>query len=292
MRAYNSFSIHMDEPLTGAKKQSNKSTKIMLVVFIVLTIIFGLSTLGLAIYVIVDTVNREDVCADPVLPEGAMTPISVDIAIDGVLGGAAVYNHKFDMSPSPYYKHINVYDQKPTDTLVVLDKFETYQQTNGWSCGPSSSYMALRYMGETNVSEAIIAAETGHVSPGQTPEQLVEVFESRGYKTISSPNNGERYFGTDSPKKFVDTLLDYLKRKIPFLVKLGGHWSVVIGYDDVGKPEEYQTHVMILADSWDTHDGLQEGIIVYEADYFWNLWTNGKVDIDGRYQQFVVGYKD
>ena len=51
----------------------------------------------------------------------------------------------------------------------------------------------------------------------------------------------------------------------------------------------------------DEHDNLdikkitkskQDGYIIYTFDYFWNLWTNMAVNIEGLYQQFVVGYKN
>jgi len=228
---------------------------------------------------------------DQTLPSEAFLPITKPV--DGKIDAAASYKGKYNFAPSPYYRHLNLYNKKPTKTLLILDKFQTYQQTNGWSCGAASSLMTLNYFGEKDINEDEIANETGHQSPGTTPTQVRKVFEKRGYHTISSDDAppGDVYFGTDSADLFVGNLTKYLSQKIPFLIKLGGHWSVIIGYDDMGHPGDYQNHVLIFADSWDTHDQKQDGYIIYTFDYFWNLWTNAKMRIDGAYQQFVVAYK-
>ena len=49
---------------------------------------------------------------------------------------------------------------------------------------------------------------------------------------------------------------------------MGGHWQVVIGYDDMGA-ETTQDDVMIMADPYDTTDYNQDGYFIYGAERFY-----------------------
>ncbi|KAH7829460.1 putative peptidase C39 [Monocercomonoides exilis] len=265
------------------------------IVWLVLSCIFFVVALALAIVLIV----MMDKYGDQSIPEASILPRVR--AVDDIVSASAEYNGHFnrDGATYRYYRRSNFYNKKPTKTIKLLPEFKTYQQTNGWGCGAAASLMALSYLGEQNINEHILATETGHAEPGAQPSDVIKVFKNRGYTVVSSlddPKNNKRYF--PETKDFVGNLTSWLDKKIPMLVKLGGHWSVIIGYDDVGMPGEYQNHVLILADSWDTHDFHQDGYIVYTFDYFWNLWTNCATETElknaktgEKYQQFVVGYK-
>ena len=51
-------------------------------------------------------------------------------------------------------------------------------------------------------------------------------------------------------------------------IEWGGHWQVVIGYDDMGA-ETTQDDVMIMADPYDTTDYNQDGYFIYGAERFY-----------------------
>ncbi len=55
-------------------------------------------------------------------------------------------------------------------------------------------------------------------------------------------------------------------------IEWGGHWQVVIGYDDMGT-ETTQDDVMIMADPYDTTDHNQDGYFVYGAERFYYNWS-------------------
>lgn len=273
----------MEGDLLESPKQENFIKKISLVSFI-LSIVFLATTIVFALLFFASKAGNTEV--DPIIPKESLIPI--DGAVDGKIQAAAEINGTLNIQPSPYYKHLNFYDGDLPKTLHILPKFKTYQQTNPGTCGASASLMVLTYYNEKDITEDSLAKETLRY-PKTTAVEIVNVFKNRNYETISSLDSEELHWKNNND--FYKDVVAWIDKKIPIMIKLGGHWSVIIGYDDFGKPEDIQNHVLILADSWDSHDHQQDGYIIYTFDYFWNLWTNMAVNIEGLYQQFVVGYK-
>ena len=273
----------MEGDLLESPKQENFIKKISLVSFI-LSIVFLATTIVFAVLFFASNAGNTEV--DPIIPKESLIPI--DGAVDGKIQAAAEINGTLNIQPSPYYKHLNFYDGDLPKTLHILPKFKTYQQTNPGTCGASASLMVLTYYNEKDITEDSLAKETLRY-PKTTAVEIVNVFKNRNYETISSLDSEELHWKNNND--FYKDVVAWIDKKIPIMIKLGGHWSVIIGYDDFGKPEDIQNHVLILADSWDSHDHQQDGYIIYTFDYFWNLWTNMAVNIEGLYQQFVVGYK-
>lgn len=274
----------MEGDLLESPKQENFIKKISLVSFI-LSIVFLATTIVFAVLFFASKAGNTEV--DPIIPKESLIPI--DGAVDGKIQAAAEINGTLNIQPSPYYKHLNFYDGDLPKTLHILPKFKTYQQTNPGTCGASASLMVLTYYNEKDITEDSLAKETLRY-PKTTAVEIVNVFKNRNYETISSLDSEELHWKNNND--FYKDVVAWIDKKIPIMIKLGGHWSVIIGYDDFGKPEDIQNHVLILADSWDSHDHQQDGYIIYTFDYFWNLWTNMAVNIEGLYQQFVVGYKN
>lgn len=274
----------MEGDLLESPKQENFIKKISLVSFI-LSIVFLATTIVFAVLFFASKAGNTEL--DPIIPKESLIPI--DGAVDGKIQAAAEINGTLNIQPSPYYKHLNFYDGDLPKTLHILPKFKTYQQTNPGTCGASASLMVLTYYNEKDITEDSLAKETLRY-PKTTAVEIVNVFKNRNYETISSLDSEELHWKNNND--FYKDVVAWIDKKIPIMIKLGGHWSVIIGYDDFGKPEDIQNHVLILADSWDSHDHQQDGYIIYTFDYFWNLWTNMAVNIEGLYQQFVVGYKN
>lgn len=254
---------------------------VLMIVFIILTVVAT---------VMLFVVHYED--GDEKVPEDSI--LECVTPVDGKIEGAAQYHGKFDKKGYKYHRQINFYNKKPTDTIVLLQDFKTYQQTNGWSCGAAAALMVLNYYGEKNVTENDTAHIVGYSEPGATPTDVAKAFKEYNYTVETSDDNEEAKWTENG--QFAKDLTALLNNNEPLLIKLGGHWSVIIGYDNVGTTDDYQNHVIILADSWDTHDFHQDGYIVYEFDYFWNLWTNSAMKRDAadgkqRYQQYVYAKK-
>lgn len=272
------------DPLTDLPDKKESCVKKISLFSLIAAIVLFIGIIVVGVFFFLST-KEPSISKDSLIPEKG---------VQGKIEAAAAINGKLNIQPSPYYRHPNFYDSKPTSTIALLEKFKTYQQTNNGSCGASAALMVLTFYNEKDLTEEDLAKETLYY-PDSTPEQLEKVFKNRNYKTISSVESSKQgtTYWTDN-KKFATDVKQWLNKKIPILVKLGGHWSVIIGYDDFGKTEDvdYQNHVLILADSWDTHDHQQDGYIIYTFDYFWNLWTNMAVKSEGLYQQFVVGFKE
>ena len=65
----------------------------------------------------------------------------------------------------------------------------------------------------------------------------------------------------------------------------GGHWEVIIGYDDMGTDYPYDD-VLILADSGDSWDHYQDGYNTYTATQFYAQWFNGSFTYNQQYNVF------
>ena len=82
---------------------------------------------------------------------------------------------------------------------------------------------------------------------------------------------------------------EYLAQGAPVMVlthEWGGHWQVVIGYDDMGT-EATQDDVLILMDPYDTTDHNQDGYLVESYERLAYDWGNS-YDADVPYAGFVV----
>jgi len=212
--------------------------------------------------------------------------------VHGKIDAAAAMNGELNHKPSPYYRHLNFFDkdQKISDTLIYIPEFQTYQQTFGWSCGAAAALMVMNLYGDKNTTEDDLAKEID-LEHGANVEQVVNLFKTRNYDVPASSllTEPDNYFKDQAT--FVAQLKEWLKGGVPVIIKLGGHWSVIFGYDDMGT-ENTQDDMIILGDSWDTHDHQQEGVIIYAFDYFWNLWSDSSMRAaPGIYQQFVVAKK-
>ena len=59
--------------------------------------------------------------------------------------GADSVERDGDHPGSPYFSQIDFYNLESTDTLTILPKFKTMQQTSEWSCGVTASLMVMNY---------------------------------------------------------------------------------------------------------------------------------------------------
>ncbi len=180
-----------------------------------------------------------------------------------------------DHPDSPYFVHPDFYHMTSTDTLTILTGFKTIQQSSEWSCGVASALMALEWYGRRGDYNEQTLAELRPqgLTPGPTSlSQMVDIFEGVGgfhcYSTIDAGENVSNVFTFDYIRK---TLAD----GNPIMIgwnDWGGHWQVIIGYDDMGTQAE-QDDVIIVADPYDTTDHNQDGYGIYPAQRFWYNFT-------------------
>ncbi len=225
--------------------------------------------------------------------------------LDTNLSGAAGVERSGDVAYSPYYQLDDFYGTEAevreavgSETLDIIDNFSTIQQSTEFSCGVTSAYMAMYNYGmipkdkdgkllESDASLSKIRQidpATGLGEAGATyVEGLDEVFaymeETYGQKWVTASDQDYEYeYGYEVlGEKYLDNeLIPYLiANDIPMLIgwdEWGGHWQVVIGYDNMGT-EATQDDVVILADAYDTTDHNQNGYVIESFErllYGWN----------------------
>ncbi|MFV0394803.1 MAG: C39 family peptidase [Coprobacillaceae bacterium] len=177
---------------------------------------------------------------------------------------------------SPYFTNQDYYQMESTDTLTILSKFKTMQQTSEWSCGVTSSLMVLEYygmLGEHNEETLAMYRSNELAAEATSLADIIKIFEGVGGFTMHST------YDYSEEEKYEEITLEmiqsYLKKDIPVMVAWndwGGHWQVIIGYDTMGT-ETTQDDVIIMADPYDTTDHNQDGYVVYPAERFYYNWT-------------------
>ena len=186
--------------------------------------------------------------------------------------GAAQYVGKHDIKASPYFAHPDVYNMQSHDGLIILSHFKTKQQTTGYTCGCTSANMVVEYfLGKSlHTDNEIAKIMNTSTTKGTTLSGMVKYFKELNWDVESTldkkaPQNYESFL------KFVKA---HLQAGVPIMVEnvdWGGHWRVIIGYDDM-KSTHQGDDVLILADPFDTSDHLQDGYNIISAERFYYMW--------------------
>lgn len=210
-------------------------------------------------------------------------------------GGAAIYNGEENIMNSPYFPSYDFYNGvKPTDTLILLNNFKTFQQQTDVTCGAASCLMVLNYYGITDVTEKALAEEMNIGENGAPTQSVYDVFDTRGFEILSSKDHldNEVIFETEADLgAFVTEQLNLGRPIIVESLMWDGHWTVIIGYDTMGR-EDTASHVLIMADPWDTTDHYQDGYYIVSLERFFAIWKDYALMPDNeRMQQYVVPYR-
>lgn len=185
--------------------------------------------------------------------------------------GADSIEREGDHKASPYFSNIDFYNAKSKGTLVILEKFKTYQQTSEWSCGVATALMVLNWYGKLGDYNEETLAEfrtPDGAKPGATNlRQMIEIFNGVGgfncYSTFDCVDNVEEVFT-------LGFIQETLKKGDPIMIgwnDWGGHWEAIIGYDTMGTESEGDD-VIIVVDPYDSTDHNQDGYGVYGAERF------------------------
>jgi len=175
-----------------------------------------------------------------------------------------------DHADSPYFRHPDFYNLESAGSLTILSHFQTIQQSSEWSCGVASALMVLNWYGlrgDYN-EETLAALRPQGTQPGGTSlSQMVAMFDGvGGFHCYSAIDAGEDVHSVFTFQFIQETLA----AGNPIMIgwnDWGGHWQVIIGYDDMGTETE-QDDVIIVADPYDTTDHCQDGYGIYPAERF------------------------
>ncbi len=253
----------------------------------------------------VDTIKAQ------IIEEGKQEPYATVYTIgdygDGLSGPySATYFGKANVAGSPYYRHIDFYNAKSEGSLTILEQFKTVQQASEYTCGMTSMAMVMEHFGlRGDLTEFDLSALRGkEVSvdslPGSDVKEMVTTVNGLNkdggkWSLVSSYDmDDEDCVEIEGETYWVgDMIPAMLEKGIPVMVmwhEWGGHWQVVIGYDDMGT-EGTQDDVIILADPYDTTDHNQDGYMIESYERLIYDWSNS---YDGEFQwnAFVVMYPE
>jgi Papain-like cysteine protease AvrRpt2 len=206
------------------------------------------------------------------------------------LAGAATggYERSGDHNYSPYYRFFDFYNMESSPTRVMLHNFSTQQQVTEWTCGPSCALMVMNWFGknQTDLTSIDLAQMRQNGAPGATMVNgMVEIFN-----TLNAQYGADwkTFTMRDYDGDVAALIPELLAKGIPMMIgsdEWGGHWQVIIGYDNMGTPGT-QDDVLIEADPYDTTDHNQDGYFLKPFERLIYGWT-ARFDQDGA---FVVAY--
>ena len=190
-----------------------------------------------------------------------------------VLEGPADVDRRFDSQNSPYYPQLDFHNMKSSGSLTILENFKTFQQTTEVTCGPACIVMLLEHYGmyAGQGDRDMYELRKNKERPESTLKDLIAMLESFGDWHIYSTYDLED--PTDVPK---DLLIRSLKEGKPIIFgddEWGGHWRIIIGYDDRGDVHE-ANDVLIVAEPYDTTDHNQDGYTVIPFQRLYYNWSN------------------
>ena len=237
------------------------------------------------------------------------------------LSGAALPKDWLSMGvnddKSPYYNFFDFYHYKngetavPTNTLKMVENFKTIQQATEWTCGCASALMVIEHFGMNGTDEEPLESELT-ISKGRQDGAAGGTYLSGmqdTFQKVMNMGHGQKWVTLDKnnledPEGEWSTIIgksgtEYALQGgagdnglIPYLIgngvpimigsdEWGGHWQVIVGYDDMGT---YGTadDVLILADPYDTTDHAQDGFfikgferLVYGWGSAFEAWDDG-----------------
>ena len=243
------------------------------------------------------TIERVDAADDPTQISQAVIPENHIIRnADGSYGGTynkskygsgSAANGVRDQLTRNYHRFIDVFNMTSTDTRTVLTGYRGYSQTMAASCGPSALYTICHYYGfdpevfnELTIVESYDAVNSKKVyNNGTWAPNLKKALENMGVTGISYGMSHTEYGEKPSfptYASFVAFVKENIAKGQPIAVSHrphGGHWEVIIGYDDMGTDYIYDD-VIIRGATGGSWDHYQDGYIVYSASLFYRQWNS------------------
>ena len=235
------------------------------------------------------------------------------IGDNGLAGPASsLFARTGDHNYSPYYKFYDFYNMEDTDTLKVLTNFKTLQQSTEWTCGTTSATMVMNWFGMDEGENDISLAthRQGGKTGATTLAGMEEVFKYMNdtYKQdwiwftnqdLDDPYGEESYIGdyclqAGTTEDWYGLIPYLLEKDIPIMIgwdEWGGHWQVIVGYDDMGTPEATQDDVLILADPYDTTDHNQDGYVIESFERLVYGWYSS-YDEENLHNEFIVAFPE
>ena len=210
--------------------------------------------------------------------------------------GALELRDKIDIMNSKYFKALDIFNMKSSGSLILLERFKTYQQTSSYSCGCASLIMAIYYLDGTIIGEQDCSKRANtNEDTGTLPANLEKAISEYGYDYESKRKGFEKdKVPSYVDEEFAEYLKNSLKNNEPIILlsnDWGGHYTVVIGYDDMGT-EYIEDDVVIIADPFDSSDHIDDGYTIWN---FERLYAQMEIEVfnieDNNYEFIKVKRK-
>jgi hypothetical protein len=269
----------MDEFQSVDSERSFKKYKIILVIMCIIV-------LALVISLIVIVVTNKKQSNESITPT-PRNPTIVTIPQIGQISNPEPdsqldLKHQSDVTNSPYYIYNYIYDTKPSSTANLILGFKTYVQTN-FNSGPHCAILMVLYHYKiTTETEASIYAALPIVTDysnlpadgsfGVSITKMRDYFVSKNF-TVKCGYTDSIIFNDKS--EFVALIKENLAKNQPIILEIPhflGYCNVLIGYDDMGTPDNYSDDVLIFADSYDITDHMQDGYTTISFEDFFLAW--------------------
>ena len=210
--------------------------------------------------------------------------------------GAKEYQGKHDILNSKYYKSLDIYNMKSSGSLILLEKFKTYQQTLSYTCGCASLIMAIYYLDNKVISEKECVMKAHTNSDGTMPYNLEKAIEEFGYDYESKRRgfNSTDDIPSYDEYKFADYVKNTLRRNLPIIIlsnDWAGHYTVIIGYDDMGN-NNIADDVLIVADPFDTTDHVCDGYTIWSFERLYSQMEVPFLNEENKYEFITVKKKN
>lgn len=121
----------------------------------------------------------------------------------------------------------------------------------------------------------------GHDSGYAPPEwgNLPNTFSAMSLYTTDNDDASENWVEDAADSYFISWLTGHLSAGRPIMVEWadwGGHWQVIIGYDNNGTPG-LGDDIIIFADPYDTSDHWQDGYYYYPLERWFYMWNDTRI---------------
>jgi hypothetical protein len=206
-----------------------------------------------------------------------------------------------DYKYSPYYKNVDTYNLSSTKNRTILENYKSIQQATEYTCGVTSMLTVLEWFGKRDDMNEMDLAKLRNKTdglPGTTIKEMLSVIKQiPGAWDVKSTfdlveGNSEFETGLIVDGKYMDLgeiIPYYLGKGIPIMImthEWGGHYQVIIGYDNMGT-ESTVDDVIILMDAYDTTDHNQDGYVIQSFERLIYDWGNS-YDEDVDWAGFVI----
>lgn len=207
---------------------------------------------------------------------------------EAVINGPADLKGSQNVAHSPYFKKLDIYNMKSKGSLTVLNHFPTLQQSTEYTCGPAAALMVVKYFkpevkADKEMEMAMAKAMSTSSMVGTNTRGMVKYFSKDKWKVESALTDKS----PQTDEEFKSFIVDHLKNNMPVMVEnidWGGHWRVIIGYDDMGT-KTVGDDVLLVADPYDTTDHNQDGYGIVPAQRFYYMWFDAKLFSKGEQER-------